>query len=118
VRSRGEEPAGRLGLLERGDEVGGGGVVHPPAVLGRGDRQANGEMGLSHTRGPEEDHILPPLDEREGVEALELIALDRGLEAEIEVAQRLHCREPGRAHGGLEPALIAERGLPHRGPHL
>jgi hypothetical protein len=42
------------------------------------------------------------------VQTLELFALDRGLEAEVEVGQRLHRREPGRAHGGLQPPGIAE----------
>jgi hypothetical protein len=42
------------------------------------------------------------------METLQLIPLDARLEGEVEVRQGLHRREPGGAHGGLEPALIAE----------
>ena len=45
------------------------------------------------------------------VEAFELVALDRGLEGEIEVGQGLHRRQPCRAHGSLQAAPIAERDL-------
>ena len=61
------------------------------------------------SRRPEKDYVLPPLDEAEGVEALDLVAFDTRLEAEVEVGERLHGREPGGPHGGLEPALIAKR---------
>jgi hypothetical protein len=43
------------------------------------------------------------------METLQLIPLDARLEGEVEVRQGLHRREPGGAHSGLEPALIAER---------
>ena len=46
------------------------------------------------SRRPEKDHVLPPLDEAEGVEALDLVAFDTRLEAEVEVGERLHGREP------------------------
>jgi hypothetical protein len=37
-----------------------------------------------------------------------LLPLERRLEGEVEVDERLHLREPGGAHGGVEPALTAE----------
>ncbi|MEQ8329687.1 MAG: hypothetical protein RH859_04405 [Longimicrobiales bacterium] len=40
------ELARGLGLLEGGDEVGEGAVVDAPTVLGRGDGQADGQVGL------------------------------------------------------------------------
>jgi hypothetical protein len=46
------EPASLLGFLQRGDEVGQGAVVDPPAALGSGDRQADGEVRLPDSRRP------------------------------------------------------------------
>ena len=34
-----------------------------------------------------------------------------GLESEVELTQRLHRWQPGRAHGGLEPAVFAQHDL-------
>jgi len=51
------------------------------------------------SRRPEKDYVLPPLDEAEGVEALDLVAFDTRLEAEVEVGERLHGRERGGPHG-------------------
>ena len=59
--------------------------------------------------GPQEHDVLPPLEEAERVQALELLALHTQLEAEVEVAERLDRRQPGAPHGGLEPAGIPER---------
>ncbi|MBA3890115.1 MAG: hypothetical protein H0X64_06260 [Gemmatimonadaceae bacterium] len=41
----------------------------------------------------------------------ELLAFDRRLKGEVDVGERLHVREPRGAHGGVEPAMIAERDL-------
>ena len=98
-----------LRVLEGRDEVGERGVVHATAALGRGDGEAHGQVGLPDARGPEKDHILPALDKAQRVEALQLVALDARLEAEIEIGERLHGRESRGPHGGLEPPLIAER---------
>src|SRR5690606_23890178 len=45
------------------------------------------------------------------VEALDLLAADRGLEGEIEALERLHSRKPGRAHGRLQAAVVSELDL-------
>jgi hypothetical protein len=65
-------------------------------------------VGLAHAGRAEEDHVLAPLDEAERMEALQLVALDRGLEAEVEVGQRLHRGQAGGAHRGLEPPLVPQ----------
>jgi hypothetical protein len=98
-----------LRVLERRDEVGERGVVDAAAALGRGDGEAHGQVRLPDARRPKEHHILAPLDEAQGMEALELVAFDARLEAEVEVGQGLHSREAGGPHGGLQPPLIAER---------
>ena len=42
------------------------------------------------------------------MQGVDLLALDRGLEAEVEVGKGLHGRQPGGTHGGLEPAVVAQ----------
>ena len=78
-------------------------------ALGRGDGEIHGQVRLPDAQGPEKDHILLPLDEAQRVEAFDLVVFDARLEGEVEVGEGLHGREPGGAHGRLEPALIAQR---------
>ncbi len=98
-----------LRVLGRRDEVGERGVVDAAAALGRGDGEAHGQVRLPDARRPEEHHILAPLDEAQGMEALELVALTLGWKSEVDVGEGLHGRESSRPHGGLQPSLIAER---------
>src|SRR5690606_9444920 len=98
------EMSGGLSLLERRDQIGEGAVVDAAAVLGRGDRQAQGKVRLPDARRPKEDHVLLALHEAELVQALDLLALDRGLKGEIEVAEQLHRPE---SDAGSAPGLVA-----------
>jgi hypothetical protein len=82
--------------------------VHPTAALGRGDRETQREVGLAHAGWAEQHHVLLALDEAECVQALDLLALHTRLKTEIEIGERLHRREPGRAHRRLQPARIAQ----------
>ena len=45
------------------------------------------------------------------MQAVDLLPLERRLEGEVEVRERLHGREPRGTHRGLEPAVVAERDL-------
>ena len=74
--------AGGLGFFERGDEVGQSAVVDSAPALSRGNGEADREMRLADARRAEEDHVLLTLQEAELVERVDLLALDRGLEAE------------------------------------
>ena len=105
------ELAGGLGLLERGDEVGERAVVDPAPALGGLDGEADREMGLTDTGWAEEDHVLLVLQEAELVQGVDLLALDGGLEAEVEVGEQLDGREPRRTHRGLESSVVAQRDL-------
>ena len=49
-------------------------------------------MRLADARRAEEDHVLLTLQEAELVETVDLLALDRGLEAEVEVVEGLDAR--------------------------
>jgi hypothetical protein len=44
-------------------------------------------MGRAHAGRTEEDHILPALQEAQRVQTLELLALERGLKAEIKIGE-------------------------------
>ena len=68
-------------------------------------------MRLADARRAEEDHVLLTLQEAELVERVDLLALDRGLEAEVEVVEGLDGREPARAHRSLKAAVVAQRDL-------
>src|SRR6185503_7220848 len=105
----GREPTckttGGLRFLERGDELGERAVVDAPAALRSSDGEADRQMRLTDTRRAEQYDVLLALDEAELVQALDLLALDRGLEGEVEVGQSLHGRKSRRAHRRLQPAV-------------
>lgn len=84
--------AGRLGFFERGDEVGQRTVVDSAPALGCRDGEADRQMRLADARRAEEDDIFLTLQEPELVERVDLFALDRGLEREVEVLEGLDSR--------------------------
>ena len=66
---------------------------------------------LADARRAEEDDVLITGQEAELVERVDLLVLDRGLEAEVEVVEGLDGREPARAHGSLKAPMIAQHDL-------
>jgi hypothetical protein len=66
--------------------------------------------------GPRKDHILATLDEAELVQAFDLLAADRGLEREVEVAELFDDGQSTGAHRRLQPPVIAQLNL--RGEQL
>ena len=89
------EPAGGLGLFEGVDEIRERPVVDPAPALGRGDGQTDRQMCLADAGRAKEDDVLLALQEAELVKRVDLLPLDRGLEAEVEVRERLDRREDG-----------------------
>src|SRR5271165_1076216 len=65
-------------------------------------------MSFADAGRSEEDHVLAALDEAELVQALDLLALDRGLEGKVELLDRLDRRQARGSHGGLQPSVIAQ----------
>src|SRR4028119_950301 len=61
--------------------------------------------------GPRKITFLLPLHEAELVQALDLLALEAGLEDEVEIGEGLHRGEPAASHGGLQAARVAQRDL-------
>ena len=100
-----------LRLLQRGDEVGQRPVVHPASGLGGRDGKADGQVGLSDARWPEEHHVLLTLQEAEFMKTVDLLSLDGGLEGEVEVLEGFDNRQPGGAHGGLKTPVVPEGDL-------
>jgi len=45
------------------------------------------------------------------MERVELLAVDRRLECEVEVGEQLHRGEPAGTHGGLQTTVVAEADL-------
>src|SRR5690606_28776573 len=102
------ELARGLRLFQAGDEVGERAVVDAPAALGCGNGAADGQVGLADAGRAEEDHVLLALHKAQLVQALDLLAPDARLEAEVEALERLDRRQSGGAHGGLEAAVVSE----------
>ena len=84
---------GRLGLRQRLDQACQSTVVDPTPRLGGGYRQADSQMGLPHPRRPKQDHVLPPCEEPEFVQTVDLLAFDARLEGEVELRQGLDRRQ-------------------------
>src|ERR1019366_3780161 len=89
-----------LRVFERGNEIGERRVVHAAAAFRGGNRETDGEMRLAHAGRPEEDDIFMALEKTEGMQAFDLLALDRGLKGEIKIGERLPGRDPAPAGAG------------------
>src|SRR5689334_16267673 len=105
------QPTGGLRLLKRRDEIGERAVVDAPAALRRGNGETDRQVRFADAGRPEEDHILASLDEAELMQTFNLLAPQRGLEGEVEVAQLLDRRQPTGPHRGLQASIIAELNL-------
>ena len=96
-RMRSRRRAFALGLGERGDEVGEGGEVDAPAGLDRLDPERGGEMALARAGRAEQMHHLGAIDEVELGQRQDAVAVERGLEGEVEAGERLDRGEPGQS---------------------
>ena len=99
--------AGGLGLGEGLDQRRERAVVDAPAGLGHRDREADRQVRFPDAWWAEQDHVLAAVQEAELVQALDLLALDAGLEGEVELIERLHSRQPRRARRAGAGAFIA-----------
>ena len=90
------------GPLEPGHELLQRQEQHPMTSLGGLHSQGDGQMGLAHTRRSQEDDVLGPLDEGQTSQLQDHLAVDCGLEAEVELLQRLDPRQPGLPQTALQ----------------
>lgn len=97
-----------LGILQRVEEICERRKVDPTSLLGgpHGERQR--EVRPAHTGRPEELDVLLAVEEAARVQALELLALDRRLEREVEVGERREDGEARGPHRSLEPPGVAQ----------
>src|SRR5690606_41251332 len=98
------ELAGGRRLFQAGDEIGQRAVVDAASALGRGDRQADGQVGLSDPGRAQEDHVLLAFDQAQLVAALDRLTTEAGLKREVEAFERLYGRHAAEAHGRLQAA--------------
>jgi hypothetical protein len=81
-------------VLQPGNPLGGGGEQDPLPVLGRGEAEAYGEVGLAGAGRAEEDDVAGLGQVGAGGQRGELGSRG-GLETEVEFADGLDRREPG-----------------------
>ena len=95
-----------MGVGESGDPFGRGGKRDAMASQARADAERDRQVGLAGAGRAEQDDVLFAGEEVELAEVLDDGLLDRALEGEVELLERLVRGEPG----GLD-ALAAARGL-------
>jgi hypothetical protein len=64
-------------------------------------------VGLAYAGRPEQVDVVGALDEAQPGELPGLLAIDRGLELEIELIQRLHPGQPSEPEPALDAPLMA-----------
>ena len=82
--------------------------VDAAAGLHRLDAERDGEVALAGAGRAEEVDDLVAVDEVELGERQDPVAVERGLEGEVEAGQRLDGREPGHHQRRLDAAALAQ----------
>ncbi len=105
------EPSLALGLGEQGDPLGRSPEDDALAGHARTDPQGDREMGLAGAGWSEEHDILAGVQEVELPEVLDDLLLDRALEGEVKLLERLARREPCRTDPGVPAVSVTGRCL-------
>ena len=90
------ESSGAVGVGGAGDPLGRGREQDPVAMVGCGDAQAGGQVGLAGAGWAEEDDVVAGGDEVQGAQAGDDVALEAAGVLEVEVLQGFAGREPPR----------------------
>ena len=96
-----------LGVGEQRDPLGGGFEDHALAGEAGADRQRDREVRLAGPGRAEQDHVFLAVQEVELAEVLDHLLLDRALEGEVELLERLAGGEPRGADPGLAAVRLA-----------
>lgn len=96
----GGEPSGAMSVGEPGDPLGRGREQHPMPVVGGGDAQTGGQVGLPGARRAEQHDVASFVQETTRCEGCDLLT-DGGLGVPVELLDRLDRTEPG----GPDPQL-------------
>ena len=119
-RGAGKEPdalvqtAFALGAGELAEQVGQGAEVDAAAGFDRLDAERGGEMAFAGAGRAEEMDDLVARDEPELGERQDAIAIERGLEREVEPGERLDRRQAAHAQRRLDAAVLAQASAPRR----
>src|SRR5690606_42065887 len=71
------------------------------------DAEGQGEMGLADTGWAQQDDVLRPFDEAQSRQLAHDLAIEAGLEAEVELVERLHPWQPSLSEPGLDALEVA-----------
>ena len=107
----GLEAALALGIAEAGDPFGGGGEGDALAGQAGPDRDGDREVGLAGPGRAEQHDVVAGVQEVELAEVLDHLALDRALEGEVELLERLAGGKAGRLDAGLAAVALARGDL-------
>lgn len=80
--------------------------VHSSPTFCGGHRETEGEVGLTDTVWSKHHYVFLAFKESQSVQAFYLVPLHAGLEAAVEVGERLHSGKSGRAYRGLETRAL------------
>ena len=97
----------RSAFGQRGDDVGQGSEVDALAGLDRLDAERGGEVGLAGSRRAQQVDDLLAGDEGELGERQDAVAVERGLEGEVEAVEGLERAQPGGHQGDLDAPRLA-----------
>ena len=101
----------RSALASEPIELGQGGEVDAAAGLHRLDAEGDGQVGLAAAGLAEEVDDLVAVDEVELGQGEDAVAVERGLEGEVEAGQRLDVEQPAHLERRLDPAALAQAEL-------
>ena len=79
------------------------------AGFDRLDRECRGKMALAGAGRAEQMHHFGAVDEGELGERQDAVAVERGLEGEVEAGERLDGGQPRQQQRGLDAAVLADR---------
>ena len=96
-----------LGLGQRSDDVGEGREVDAAAGLHRLDAERHRQVRFAGAGRAEDMDDLVAVDELELGEGQDTVAVERGLEGEVEAGQRLDGGEPGHHQRRLDAPALA-----------
>ena len=97
-----------LGGGQRGDDVGQSGEVDALAGLDRLDGERGGQVALAGAGRAEQMHDLGTVDEGQLGQGEDAVAIERGLEGEVEAGERLDRGQPCQGERGLDAAVLAD----------
>src|SRR6202020_2679240 len=105
------EPSLTLGVCEQRDPLGCGSEDHALPGQAGADRQRDRQVRLAGAGWPEQDHVFLAVQEVELTEVLDHLPLDRALEGEVELLERLSGGKARSADASIATVSLSRGGL-------